>query len=104
MAIFSTCRRCGCKALVAVLVGATLHAAVHHQDICLREQPNGAALYCTKYVAEPVHTPDHGPSQQPLRSVITVATSTVATSTAATSTASSAGSTTVWTIGGPNST
>jgi hypothetical protein len=67
MAIFSRAAKCGCKAVVVVVVGALLHAAVHHQDICLREQPNGQALYCTKYVAEPVHTHEHGPSnQQPI--------------------------------------
>jgi hypothetical protein len=66
MAIFSTCRKCGRKAVIVVVVGALLHAAVHHQDICLREQPNGPALYCTKIVAEPVHTREHGPSNPPI--------------------------------------
>ena len=67
MAIFSTCRKCGCKATVVGIVGALFHGAVHHHEICLREQPNGAALYCTKIVAEPVHTHEQGPSNQPIR-------------------------------------
>jgi hypothetical protein len=56
MAMFSRCSQCGCKAMVVVLTGALIHSAVHHQDLCLRQQPSGPSLYCTKYVAEPVHT------------------------------------------------
>jgi hypothetical protein len=50
------------KALVVPLVGALL--PVHHQDLCLREQPDGPALFCTKYVPEPLHTHEREPSNQ----------------------------------------
>jgi hypothetical protein len=76
MAIFSTCRRCGCKAVVVVIVGALFHSAVHQQDLCLRDQPNPQALYCTKYVAEPVHTHEDGPSNHQAPRSVTVVTST----------------------------
>jgi hypothetical protein len=58
MAIFSTCRKCGCKAVVVVVVGTLLHAAVHHQDVCIQGRLDRQALYCTKFVAEAVHTPE----------------------------------------------
>jgi hypothetical protein len=53
----------GCKCGVLVVVGAFLPA--HHQDFCPLKQ-NGDALYCPKYVAEPVHTHEEGPSNSPL--------------------------------------
>jgi hypothetical protein len=82
MAMFSTCRKCGCKAIVVPLVGALIHAAVHHPDICSREQPNGQGrdLFCTKYVTEPVHTHERGPLHEQIR-WITVTSSTSASST-----------------------
>jgi hypothetical protein len=96
MAIFSTCRKCGCKAVIVVLVGALAHTAVHHQDVCLREQSDGPSLYCTKYVAEPVHTNDHGPSNNgPVRSV-TLSVSSTSSSPVITQS--------FWTVGGSGST
>jgi hypothetical protein len=58
MASFSTCSRCGCKAVVVVVVGSLFNAALPHQDVCLQDRPDRQALYCTKFVAEPVHTPE----------------------------------------------
>jgi hypothetical protein len=68
MAIFFPCRKCGCKAVVVPVIGALLLTAVHHQDLCWA-QPDGQALSCAKYVAEPVHTHEHETSKQPIRSV-----------------------------------
>jgi hypothetical protein len=53
---------------MVVLVGVALvNAALHYQDICLEGQPDRAGVYCTKYVAEPVHTPEREPMSQPIR-------------------------------------
>jgi hypothetical protein len=67
MATFSTCRKCGCKAVVLPVIGALLHAAAHHQDFCRRERPDGADLFCMKFVAEPAHTHEREPLNQPMR-------------------------------------
>jgi hypothetical protein len=81
MTTFSTCSRCGCKAVVVVLTGGLVHAAVHHQDLCLKDEPNRQALYCTKYVAEPVHTHDEPSNQRPaVWTTIVVAGSSSSTS------------------------
>jgi hypothetical protein len=81
MAMFSTCRKCGCKALVVVLVGALALAAVQHQDICLREQPDGPALFCTRYVPEPAHTHERERSNQYIGWISVTAVSSGTTST-----------------------
>src|SRR5437016_4117089 len=54
MAIFSRCNRCG---VVVVVAAACLYGAGHHQDICLDGRQDRHGMYCTKFVAEPVHGP-----------------------------------------------
>jgi hypothetical protein len=76
MAMFSRCS-CGCL----LVAGAVLNAALHHQDMCLREQPGGPSLYCAKYIAEPVHTHDDRPSNQdPMRWIRVSSTSSTSSS------------------------
>ena len=77
---FTTCERCGCKAIVAGMCVCIAYATIHSDPLCFGARPDRAvALYCTKVAAEPVHGPHHDqPSmpEGPTGPVITVVSST----------------------------
>jgi hypothetical protein len=82
---FTTCKRCGCKTIIAGMCVCITYATIHSDPLCFGARPDGAvALYCPKFVAEPVHGEHHDqPSTTWVRTgrAITVSSSTSATVT-----------------------
>jgi hypothetical protein len=80
---FTTCERCGCKAIVAGLACVCAFAAVHPiEDRCWDKGPDHQILmYCNQVAVHPAHGPHHDHPSVPAERTIAVVSSTSANGT-----------------------